>query len=115
MTTTQIIREVALAFNVTEGEILSRQRTERICKGRHAAFWFCRNSRQMTYDAIGIAFGGTDHGTIMHGEKRVLDYLTQDDHFLLAFAKVKAKITPITKADAEKIKALRANLKELLA
>lgn len=115
MTTTDIIREVALAFSVTEAEILSDKRTEWVAHARHAAMWFCRDCKGMNQRAISSAFRRNGHHGVSYGLSRVPDYLAHDDHFVEAFARASGKLSPVAAKHKIKVAALRANLKELLA
>lgn len=71
----EIIREVAAKHKLSVTEILSFRRTRHIVSARHEAIWRCKMETTNSLPAIGRAFGGFDHTTVLHAirmhEKRM--------------------------------------------
>lgn len=61
-----ILRAVEEATGITVKRLKSPQRGRAIAHARFLAYWAGRKSRH-TMGAIGLAIGGRDHSTIMHG------------------------------------------------
>lgn len=71
----EIIAEVALKHHISVTEMLSYRRSRYIVFARHEAIWRCKKETTNSLPAIGRAFGGFDHTTILHAirqhEKRM--------------------------------------------
>lgn len=71
----EIIAEVARDHRISVTELLSHRRTRYIVFARHEAIWRCKRETTNSLPAIGRAFGGFDHTTILHAirqhEKRM--------------------------------------------
>lgn len=50
-------------------EILGRSRLKTVAKARHAAWWLCRRTTDLSYPQLGKLFG-RDHTTIINGVMR---------------------------------------------
>jgi hypothetical protein len=64
--TTAIVTAVADAFGVTAEELLGPSRRRELVGPRQAAMALCRELTDLTYSAIGRAFGDRDHTTVLH-------------------------------------------------
>ena len=71
-------RAVADAFNIELADILSGSRRKDLVLARHVAMYLCREHTNYSLPAIGRAFGGKDHSTILHGCKRVQALIESD-------------------------------------
>ena len=61
-----VIREiVAQEFKMPLYKLDSEERTDAVCRARHAAFWLCRQ-HGFSFTQIGKSFN-RDHGAVMHG------------------------------------------------
>ncbi len=76
---------VARAFNVSVADLESNRRPNHIAIPRMVAFYVCRKvvAEQcgrlhcvFTLESVGHAFGNRDHGTVMHGERRIADLMS---------------------------------------
>ncbi len=72
--------QVASHFKVPVSELLSPSRTARIAWPRHVAIYLARELTGTPLEAIGEAFGGRNHATVLHACKRVSDRLATDDN-----------------------------------
>lgn len=66
--TLEIIRDVAERYGLTARCLVGQRRTHLVAVVRQAAYAEVRASRpHLSLPAIGKAFGGRDHTTVMHG------------------------------------------------
>lgn len=69
--TDQILRSVAIHFDVTVAEMEGQRRHQRIAQARFAAMHLIQKYRQYSLPKIGRMFGGRDHTTVIHALRRV--------------------------------------------
>jgi chromosomal replication initiator protein len=62
---------VAEVFGITREELLSDARTQRVTWPRQLAMYLSRKYTAQSLPAIGQAFGGRNHTTVMHAIKKV--------------------------------------------
>jgi chromosomal replication initiator protein len=76
------IREIQLAtcdaFGVGLDELLSPSRAARVAWPRQVAMYLARELTDRTLPAIGDAFGGRDHSTVLHAVKRTSKRIATD-------------------------------------
>ena len=85
----QIQKKVAEYYQITLADILGRKRTNRIAFPRQVSMYLARTLTSAPLKSIGDAFGGRDHGTVIHAcqvenlmdqdltIKRSVDYLSK--------------------------------------
>lgn len=66
-----ITKTVADFFGLTMDEMMSNRRTERIVWPRQVAMTIIRRATEISLYDVGQFFGGKDHGTVLHAERRV--------------------------------------------
>ncbi len=71
LTVGAIQKEVASYFDVRLGDLNGRSRTQLIIQPRHIAMYLSRELTNASLKEIGQAFGGRDHGTVIHACRRV--------------------------------------------
>ena len=71
-----IQKEVASYFDVRLGDLNGRSRTQLIIQPRHIAMYLSRELTNASLKEIGQAFGGRDHGTVIHACRRVDEEMT---------------------------------------
>jgi chromosomal replication initiator protein len=69
---------VASAYGITVDELTSSSRAMRIAWPRQVAIHLVRELTDASLTAIGAAFGGRNHATVLHACKRVSDRLVTD-------------------------------------
>ena len=74
----QIQDAVCEQFGLTTDELLSSTRAARIAKPRQLAMYLSRMHTKASLPAIGAAFGGRNHTTVMHAVKKVESSLGSD-------------------------------------
>lgn len=77
----QILATVAKAFNLTNEELLSRNRSKNIALPRQVAMYLLREVSNASLPQIGKTLGGRDHTTVMYACEKVADLIERDDLF----------------------------------
>lgn len=73
-----IQRKVAEHFDIRLGDMTSKRRPENIAFPRQIAMFLSRQLTESSLNAIGEAFGGRDHGTVLHACRLVKDRMEVD-------------------------------------
>lgn len=73
-----IQKRVAEHFDIRLSDMLSRRRPENIAFPRQIAMYLARRLTGRSLNAIGDAFGGRDHGTVLHACRLVQDRMAVD-------------------------------------
>lgn len=81
ITVENIQKTVADYFKIKVADFFSRKRTRQIARPRQVAMWLAKNLTSQSYPAIGDAFGGRDHTTVLHAV-RTIDSLRAKDNEL---------------------------------
>ena len=71
-------QEVADEFQIRLADINGRRRTAAIAHPRQVAMYLARKHTEVSLQDIGAAFGGRDHGTVLHAA-RTIEQKMQDD------------------------------------
>jgi chromosomal replication initiator protein len=66
------------AFEISHDELLSQARAQRLTWPRQVAMYLARELTDQTLPAIGRAFGGRDHTTVIHACKRTAERIASD-------------------------------------
>ena len=73
-----IIKRVADYFDLRVADILGRRRPDHIAFPRQVAMFLARTLTESSLSTIGDAFGGRDHGTVLHACRAVNDRMETD-------------------------------------
>jgi len=73
-----IQRKVAEHFDIRLADMTSKRRPENIAFPRQIAMFLTRQMTESSLSAIGEAFGGRDHGTVLHACRLVKDRMEVD-------------------------------------
>src|SRR5205814_8486532 len=73
-----IQKKVAEHFDIRLADMTSKRRPENIAFPRQIAMFLSRSMTETSLSAIGEAFGGRDHGTVMHACRLVKDRMEVD-------------------------------------
>jgi chromosomal replication initiator protein len=79
ITIDQIQRKVAEHFDVRLADMTSKRRPANIAFPRQVAMYLARRHTKSSLNEIGDAFGGRDHGTVLHACKTVQDRMGRED------------------------------------
>ncbi|MFZ0061607.1 MAG: chromosomal replication initiator protein DnaA [Pyrinomonadaceae bacterium] len=71
ITIQKIQKAVAASFKISVAELLSKSNTQQISGPRQIAMYLCKQLTKHSYPAIGRAFGGKHHTTVMHSYAKV--------------------------------------------
>jgi len=74
----EVIRKVAIAFNITPKELLGPRRHRMILRPRQVAMFLARKVGKLSFPQIGLAFGGRDHTTVLHACEIVAESMKTD-------------------------------------
>jgi chromosomal replication initiator protein len=80
VTIEQIQRKVAEHFDVRLADITSKRRPASIAFPRQVAMYLARELTKASLNEIGDAFGGRDHGTVLHACKLVKKRMKEQDN-----------------------------------
>jgi chromosomal replication initiator protein len=74
----KILKSVSQFYNIPISEIESNKRKQDIAKARQVSMYFLRNILDLSFSAIGEAFGGKDHTTVMHSFNKIDSLIAYD-------------------------------------
>jgi chromosomal replication initiator protein len=78
VTVDQIQKKVSDYYKIRFSELVGRRRTSAIVFPRQVAMYISRTLTSDPLKSIGEAFGGRDHGTVIHACKQVENMMDQD-------------------------------------
>ena len=73
-----IMAQTADYFALTIEDLCGPSRARGLAHARQVAMYLCRNLTQLSLPKIGQAFGGRDHTTVMHANRKVRETMTSD-------------------------------------
>ena len=79
VTIEQIQKRVAEQFDIRLADMTSKRRPANIAFPRQIAMYLSRELTRSSLSEIGEAFGGRDHGTVLHAHRQVVDKMTKDE------------------------------------
>lgn len=71
VTIQRIQKAVASNFRITVAELISKSNAQQVSRPRQIAMYLCKQLTKHSYPAIGRAFGGKHHTTVMHSYAKV--------------------------------------------
>ena len=74
-----IQKRVADHYQIRHSDMTSKRRPNAIAFPRQIAMYLCRQLTRHSLQEVGDAFGGRDHGTVIHAIKTVENMMEQDD------------------------------------
>jgi chromosomal replication initiator protein len=74
----EIQEQVCTAFDVSLDQLLSASRTATVAWPRQVAMYLARELTDATLPAIGRAFGGRNHTTVLHAHRRTAERIASD-------------------------------------
>ncbi|MDO5033818.1 MAG: chromosomal replication initiator protein DnaA [Actinomycetaceae bacterium] len=76
ITIAMIMGQVSDYFQVSIDQMSSADRSRQIVEARQIAMYLCRELTELSLPKIGQAFGGRDHTTVMHANKKISQQMT---------------------------------------
>ncbi len=73
-----IMSQTATYFELSIEDLCGASRSRALAHARQVAMYLCRSLTQLSLPKIGQAFGGRDHTTVMHANKKVRDSMADD-------------------------------------
>jgi chromosomal replication initiator protein len=86
-----IQKTVADYYKIKVSDMYSKKRTRAIARPRQVAMWLAKELTPVSYPAIGEAFGGRDHTTVLHACRTIAELRLKDptlNHDLLVLTQV---------------------------
>ncbi len=77
ITASTIIAQTASYFGLTVDEITGTGRSRRLVSARQIAMYLCRELTDMPLIPIGQEFGGRDHTTVLHANKKISELMKE--------------------------------------
>ncbi len=77
ITAALIMGQTASYFDVTLESLTSADRSRALTEARQIAMYLCRELTDLSLPKIGDAFGGRDHTTVMHANKKISGLMTE--------------------------------------
>jgi chromosomal replication initiator protein len=71
ITTTAIMAETAQYFGLTVDDLCGSSRSRVLVTARQIAMYLCRELTDLSLPKIGAQFGGRDHTTVMHADRKI--------------------------------------------
>ncbi|MBE6409436.1 MAG: chromosomal replication initiator protein DnaA [Akkermansiaceae bacterium] len=86
----EIQQRVADEFNIRLADINGRRRTAAIAHPRQVAMYLARKHTDTSLQDIGAAFGGRDHGTVLHASRTIEQKMKDDSELRAVVARLAA-------------------------
>jgi len=88
-----IQKKVAEHFDIRLADMTSKRRPENIAFPRQIAMFFSRRMTDSSLNTIGEAFGGRDHGTVLHACRLVKERMEVDSHVRQVIGHLEMKLS----------------------
>jgi chromosomal replication initiator protein len=93
LTTEGIQKRVAAYYDIRLADMTTKRRSANIAFPRQVAMYLCRTMTRSSLNEIGEAFGGRDHGTVLHACKTIDLKLKTDAGLRQAVAQLTKQLT----------------------
>jgi chromosomal replication initiator protein len=91
--TVELIQQVvADYFNINLNELIGKKRTRAIAYPRQIAMYLARELTDSSLPIIGEKFGGRDHTTVLHGNEKIKQDLTESSELQIQINELKKRI-----------------------
>jgi chromosomal replication initiator protein len=77
ITAATIMTQTAAYFGVTMEDLCGSSRSRMLVTARQIAMYLCRELTELSLPKIGQHFGGRDHTTVMHAERKIRDLMAE--------------------------------------
>jgi chromosomal replication initiator protein len=92
ITSSAIMTHVADYFAVTVDELCGQSRTHVLVTARQIAMYLCRELTDLSLPKIGQLFGGRDHTTVMHADRKIRQLLRERRSVFNQVAEITSRI-----------------------
>jgi len=77
ITASTIIAQTAQYFSLSIDDLCGQSRSRTLVTARQIAMYLCRELTEMSLPKIGQEFGGRDHTTVMHANKKIAEQMAE--------------------------------------
>ncbi len=77
ITVSTIMGETAKYFALTIDDLCSSSRSRQLVQARQIAMYLCRELTELSLPKIGQHFGGRDHTTVMHADRKIRELMSE--------------------------------------
>ena len=77
ITAAQIMGACASYFGVSIDELCGSSRSRTLVTARQISMYLCRELTDLSLPKIGQAFGGRDHTTVMHADRKIRELMAE--------------------------------------
>ena len=77
ITAAAIMGQTASYFSVTLEDLCGTSRSRTLVTARQIAMYLCRELTELSLPKIGQHFGGRDHTTVMHAERKIKQQMAE--------------------------------------
>ena len=77
VTASRIMTETADYFSISIEDLVGTSRTQTLVTARQIAMYLCRELTDLSLPKIGQEFGGKDHTTVMHAERKIRESMAE--------------------------------------
>ena len=78
ITANRIQSETAAYFSISTDDLCGASRVQGVVIARQMAMYLCRELTDLSLPKIGQSFGGRDHTTVMHANKKIRHLMGED-------------------------------------
>lgn len=89
-----IIEVVAEYYNISMDQMISKNRSNQIARPRQIAMYLCRELTDTPLDTIGSLLGKKDHSTVIHGHKKIVEEVENNESIREEIETIKKIINP---------------------
>ena len=77
ITATTIMAQTATYFSLTLDDLCGTSRSRVLVNARQIAMYLCRELTELSLPKIGQTFGGRDHTTVMHADRKIRQLMAE--------------------------------------
>ena len=78
ITLPMIVGQTATYFDLSVEELTGPGRSQSVATARQIAMYLCRELTELSLPKIGAQFGGRDHTTVMHADRKIRELIRKD-------------------------------------
>lgn len=94
ITPEKIISVVAEHYQLNERDLISSKKNKELAYPRQIIMYLCCEMTEETQKRIGMALGGRDHATVIHGRDKITEDIKKDDKLKADIDILKKKLSP---------------------
>ena len=77
ITAATIMAQTAAFFSLTMEDLCGTSRSRALVEARQIAMYLCRELTELSLPKIGQTFGGRDHTTVMHADRKIRELMAE--------------------------------------